>query len=148
MSTVVQLQVVDQVPVFKMSTNPPKLKQAWIRALRRDDVNDMKVVRVCIKHFREEDIETTHRVPKGDEMFMEVPRARLKLKEGAVPCLLPECSSYYSTTSKTKRTRLSYESKEEELLNRTMQMSLTSETEETVKYKVLTLYLTVSSTGC
>ena len=129
----------DQVPVFKMPTNPPELKQAWIRALRRDDINDMKVVRVCIKHFKEEDIETTHRVPKGDGTFMEVPRARPKLKEGAVPCLLPGCPSDYSTTSKTKRSRLSYESKEEELLNRTIQMSLTSETEETVKYKVNTL---------
>ena len=70
---------------------------------------------------------------------MEVPRARPKLKEGAVPCLLPGCPSYYSTTTKTKRTRLSYKSKEEELLNRTIQISLTSKPEETVKYKVNTL---------
>ena len=82
-----------KVPVFKMSTNPPELKQAWIRALRRNDVNDMKVVRVCIKHIREENIGTTHRVPKV-ETFMEVPRARPKVKEGAFPCLLPEFSTY------------------------------------------------------
>ena len=31
----------DQVPVFKMPTHPPELKQAWIRALRRDNIGDM-----------------------------------------------------------------------------------------------------------
>ena len=69
-----------------------------IRTLRRVDIDGMKVVRVCIKHFREQDIETTHRVPKGDGTFTEVPRATLKLAEGAVPCLLPGCPSYNSTT--------------------------------------------------
>ena len=88
----------DQVPVFKMPTHPPELKQAWTRALRRDDIGGIKVERVCIKHFREQDIEITHRVPKGDGTFTEVPRARLKLAEGAVPCLLPGCPSYNSTT--------------------------------------------------
>ena len=83
-----------------MPINPPELKQAWIRALSRDDIDDMKIVRVCIKHFREEDIEATQSVPKGDGTFKEVTRARPKLKEGAVPCLLPGCPSYYSTTSK------------------------------------------------
>ena len=86
-----------------MPTHPPELKQAWIRALRRDNICDMKVVRVCIKHFREEYIETTHSVPKGDGTFKEVPCASPKLTKGAVPCLLPGCPSYYSTTSKTKR---------------------------------------------
>ena len=82
-------------------------------------------------------METIHRVTKGDGTFST--SCQTKITEGAVPCLLTGCPSYYSTISKTKRTRLSYESKEEELLNRTIQMSLTSETEETVKYKVNTL---------
>ena len=129
----------DRVPVFKLPTNPPELKQAWIRALRRDDIEKMKVVRVCIKHFRNEDIEATHQVPNGDGTFTEVPRARPKLKEGAVPCLLPGCPAYYSSTTTSKRTRLSFDSKEEELMNKTIQMSLISETEETQKYKIKTL---------
>ena len=79
---------------------------------------------MCIRHFREEDIEASHKVPKGDGTLQKYLVVRPKLKEGAVPCLLPGCPSYYSTTSKTKRTRLSYDSKEEELLNRTIQMSL------------------------
>ena len=47
----------DRIPVLKMPTNPPELRQAWIRALRRDDIDDLKVVRVCSRHSREEDIE-------------------------------------------------------------------------------------------
>ena len=86
----------DQVPYSKCQQIQ---KQALIRALRRDDIHDMKVVGVCIKHFREEDIETTHRVPKGGGTFMQVPGARPKMKEAEVPCLLPGCPSYYSTTS-------------------------------------------------
>ena len=75
-------------------------------------------MRVCIKHFKEEHIDAAHRVPKGDGTFTEVPSARPRLKEGAVPCFLQVYPSYYSTTSKTKRTRLSYDSKEEKLLNK------------------------------
>ena len=29
----------DRIPVLKMLTNPPELRQAWIRALRRDDID-------------------------------------------------------------------------------------------------------------
>ena len=67
-----------------MATNPPELKQASIRALRRDVIDDMKVLPVC---FREE-IEGMQIVPKGGGTFMEVTRARPKLKQWAVPCLL------------------------------------------------------------
>ena len=74
----------------------------------------LKVVNVCIKHFREEDVEYFHKVPNGDGTFTNVPRDKLKLKEGAVTCLNPGCSPYYSSTLPAKRTRLSYVSKEEE----------------------------------
>ena len=97
------------------------------------------IILSAFKHFREEDVEAAYEVPKGDGTFTEVPRARPKLKEGAVPCLLPGCPWYYSTTSKKKRPRLSYDSKEEEFLNNTIQMSLISETEESDKYKIKTL---------
>ncbi|KAI6648318.1 hypothetical protein LOD99_12127 [Oopsacas minuta] len=100
-----------------MPENPPELKHAWIRALHREDIDRLKVVNVCIKHFREEDVEYFHKVPNGDGTFTSVPRDKLKLKEGAIPCLLPGCPSYYSSTSTSKRIRLSYESKEKEMLN-------------------------------
>ena len=115
---------------------PPALKQAWIRALRRENIDSLKVVNVCVKHFRSEDVESFHKVPRGDGTFTEVPRGKLKLKDGAVPCLLPGCPSYYSSTSTTKRTRLSYESKEEQMFNQAVQLSLKSDNENTLKYTI------------
>ena len=126
----------DRVPIFKMPDIPPTLKQAWIRALRRENIDSLKVVNVCVKHFRSEDVESFHKVPRGDGTFTEVPRGKLKLKDGAVPCLLPGCPSYYSSTSTTKRTRLSYESKEEQMFNQAVQLSLKSDNENILKYTI------------
>ena len=50
--------------------------------IRREDISDLKVVFVCIKHFQKEDIDYTFKVPKGDDTFTEVKRAKPKLKEG------------------------------------------------------------------
>ncbi|KAI6648378.1 hypothetical protein LOD99_8168 [Oopsacas minuta] len=112
----------DRVHIFRVPENPPELKQAWIRALHCDNIDRLKVVNVCIKHFREEDVEYIHKVPNGDGTFTSVPRYKLKLKGGAIPCLLPGCPSYYSSTSTSKRARLSYEPKEKEMLNQTIQL--------------------------
>ena len=76
-----------------------------------------------MKHFREGDIEYTHKVPNGDGTYREIPRSHLKLNEGAVPALLPECPAYYSSSSATKRSRLSFESKDDELLNQALNLS-------------------------
>ena len=128
----------DRVPVFKMPESPPDLKYAWTRALHREDIGDLKAVFVCIKHFQKEDIDSTFKVPKGDGTFTEVPRVKPMLKEGTVPSLLPGCPAYYSTKS-TKRTRLSYDEKEEDLMNQTLQLSLRSESEEKRKFIVNSL---------
>ena len=87
----------DRIPVFKMPLRPDELKHAWLRALRREDVDELKVVYVCSKH----------RVPNGDGSYRETPRSRPKLKEGAVPAILPGCPLYYSSHSTNKRSRLS-----------------------------------------
>lgn len=129
----------DRVHIFRLPENPPELKRAWIRALHREDIDRLKVVNVCIKHFREEDVEYFHEVPNGDGTFTSVPRDKLKLKEGAIPSLLPGCPSYYSSTSTRKRTRLSYESKEKEMLNQTIQLSLKSESEAKHKFIIRNL---------
>ena len=105
--------------------------------LPRDDISDLKAVKVYAKHFRDDDIEVVHKVPNGDGTFTKVPRAKLKLKDGAIPCFLPSCPSYYSSKSTSKRTRLSFETKEEEMMNQTLQMSLITESEEKEKYKKL-----------
>ena len=128
----------EHVPVFKLPEKPDELRQAWIRALRRDDIDDFKRVYVCVKHFREEDIECMHRVPNGDGTFREEPRARPKVKEGAVPVFLPGCPSISQPTTSTDSRRLSLDSREEELLNQTLSLSLKPASEEKVKFKINT----------
>ena len=73
----------ERVPVFKLPEGPPEIRHAWIRALHREDIANLKNVYVCSKHFLKEDIELYHTVPKGDGTFYEVPRGRPKLKPGA-----------------------------------------------------------------
>ena len=38
----------DRVQVFKLPDGPPELRHAWIRALHRDDISDLKIVYVCV----------------------------------------------------------------------------------------------------
>lgn len=59
----------EQFPVFKMPKQPDELRQSWLRALRREDVGDLKTVYVCSKHFMEGEIEYTYRVPNGDGTY-------------------------------------------------------------------------------
>ena len=77
-----------------------------------------KRVYLCVKHFREEDIEYMLIVPNGDGTFRKEPRAKSKVKEGAIPVFLPECPSISQPTTSTKRKRLSLDSREEELLTK------------------------------
>ena len=42
-----------------MPEKPDELKHAWLRALHRDNIDELKVVYVCSKHFREGEVETT-----------------------------------------------------------------------------------------
>ena len=127
----------DRIPVFKMPQKPDELRHARLRALHRYDMDDLKVVYVCSKHFRKNEIETTHRVPNGDGSYREVPRSRPKLKDGAVPSILPGCPSYYSAPhSATKRSRLSLEHKDGEHLNQAVSLSLESGVEEKEKFKI------------
>ena len=58
-----------------------------------------------------------------------------KLKDDAVPVFLPGCPSYYSQTA-TKRSRLSFDSKEDELFSQGLSLSLKSDAEETQKFKI------------
>ena len=52
-----------------------------------------------ISEFRDEDVELLHKLPNGDGTFTAIPLGKLKLKYDTVPCLLPRCPSYYSSTS-------------------------------------------------
>ena len=63
----------ERIPVLKLPQTPDQLRHAWLRALHRDDIDKLKVVYVCVKHFRDEDVEYTHRVPNGDVSYQEIP---------------------------------------------------------------------------
>ena len=71
-----------RIPVFRMPQHPDELRQSWLRALHREDLDNLKTVFVWVKHFREEDIEYTHKVPNGDGTYREIPRKNPKLKSG------------------------------------------------------------------
>ena len=120
----------DRIPMFTMPQKPDELRRAWIQALRRDDIDKLKVMYVCSKHFREDEVETSHRVPNGDGSYREIPRSRPKLKDGAVPTILPGCPPYYSAHSATKRSRLFLEDKNDELLYQAVFLSLESKEKE------------------
>ena len=59
----------ERVPVFKFHLKSEQLRHAWLQALHREDIEDLKDVNVCMKHFREGDIEYTHKVPNGDDTY-------------------------------------------------------------------------------
>ena len=64
----------DRIPVFKIPEKPDELKHAWLRALHRDYIDELKLVYVCTKHFRED------KVLNGDGSYREILRSRPKLK--------------------------------------------------------------------
>ena len=45
----------ERVSVFKLPLKPDQLRHAWLQALHREDIEDLKAVNVCVKHFREGD---------------------------------------------------------------------------------------------
>ena len=118
----------DRIPVFKMPQKPDELRHAWVRALHREGIDDLKTIFVCVKHFREEDIQYTHKVPNGDGTYHEIQRKNPTLKEGTVPACLPGCPTYYSSHPTSKRRRLSFNSKDDELLQQAVALSLSSQT--------------------
>ena len=68
---------------------------------------------------------------------IEIPRVNPKLKDGAVPVFLPEHPSICSQSiASTKRRRVSPTSKDEEMFNEALTLSLASESEEKEKYQI------------
>ena len=105
-----------------------------------DDIDELKVVYVRSKHSREGEVETTHKVPNGDGSYREILRSCPKLKDGAVPTILPGCPAYYSSHSATKRTRLSIDDTDDELLYQAVTLSLEAEVEENEKFRIQNLH--------
>ena len=125
-----------RVPVFKLPTKPDDLRHRWLQVLQRDDLQSFKGIYVCVNHFRQEDVEYTHKVPNGDGTYREIPRINPKLKDGAVPVFLPGHPSICSQSiASTKRRRVSPTSKDEEMFNEALTLSLASESEEKEKFQ-------------
>ncbi|KAI6646275.1 hypothetical protein LOD99_9306 [Oopsacas minuta] len=108
-------------------------QSAKIRGLRRDNVDELKSVCVCVKHCHGEDVEYSHKVPTGDGTFREIPRIIPKLKDGAIPVFVLGCPSYYQSNTKRRRP---LELREDELFYQTLTLSLKSEAEEIDKFKI------------
>ena len=126
-----------RVPVFKLPTKPDNLRHRWLQVLRRYDLQLFKGVYMCVNHFRQEDFEYTHKVPNGDGTYREIPRVNPKLKDGAVPVFLPGHPSICSQSiTSTKRRRVSPTSKDEEMFNEALTLSLASESEDKEKYQI------------
>ena len=126
----------DRVPVFKLPDGPPELP-GYVLSI----VTILLTSKQCmcvLSIFRRKIFNIFPSVPRGDGTSYEVPRGRPKLNPVAVPSLLPGCPSYYSSTPSTgiKRTRFSYDSKEEDLLNQATNLSLRSENAEMEKFRV------------
>ncbi|KAH8028420.1 hypothetical protein HPB51_016533 [Rhipicephalus microplus] len=85
-----------KVHVFKFPRDQT-LRNAWIRAVPREDLSVAENSRVCELHFREEDIirEASHTdVTTG--RTITVPLSHVHLRPDAVPSKFPSCPTYLS----------------------------------------------------
>ena len=44
-------------PIFKIPNGPPHIVYQWKRFLHREFIEEIKKIYVCLKHFRDEDVE-------------------------------------------------------------------------------------------
>ena len=106
----------------------------WIRAICREGASDLKSVYVCIKHFREEDIHRTYQIHQGDGSIQHIERSKPKLSENAISCILSSCPKYLSSST-PKPARLTYETKEQELFDEALKLSIAEQITEIAKYR-------------
>lgn len=90
-----------------------RLREQWFRAIPRPrkDYEDNKHM-VCIRHFREVDIERTHQYFYGLRTVTVIQDRVALVKKDAVPSIFPNCPSYLSE-SNSKPKRLSKDDKEQ-----------------------------------
>ncbi|KAH8028148.1 hypothetical protein HPB51_013518 [Rhipicephalus microplus] len=88
-------------------------RQAWIRAIPRENLVVSANARVCERHFKAEDIvRKTSNIDQATGRTVTAPLSRLRLRAEAVPTVFPDCPSYLSIESsrredpESKRMRL------------------------------------------
>ncbi|XP_047116143.1 uncharacterized protein LOC124796100 [Schistocerca piceifrons] len=80
------------------------LRWKWLSAIHRDNFQPTEHTKVCELHFTESDIcrhTECYDEVKGTKLTVKLSRPRLR--EGAVPSVLPGCPSYLSTPSTSSR---------------------------------------------
>ena len=128
----------------KVPTCPPDLVNQWLRALSREGIEDLKNIYVCAKHFLPEDIETNFSIPQLDGSVLEIQRTIPKLRKNAIPRVLPNCPSYFSSSSHSKPQRLDRSARDDKLFFIAVEQSLGEFRVEEEQYKVTTLQELVS----
>ena len=70
-----------------MPKGPPQLVAQWKSFLHRENIEDLKNIHVCLKHFHDEYVETYFSIPQPDGTKLEVKRTMPRLHRDAVPKL-------------------------------------------------------------
>ena len=123
------------VPVFKLPTRPLERVQTWLRAIHRENISELKNIFVCVKHFREDGIIKNFQILQPDGTYKRIPRKKWKLSDDAIPCIFPNCTSYF-TSIQTKPIRFSRDEKEAELFGRAIKQSLNQQVSDEEKYSL------------
>ncbi|KAH6939767.1 hypothetical protein HPB50_021571 [Hyalomma asiaticum] len=79
-------------------------RQAWIRAIPRENLVVSANTRVCERHFKAEDIvRQTSYIDQATGRTVTAPLSRLRLRAEAVPTVFPDCPSYLSIESSRRQ---------------------------------------------
>ena len=114
-------------PIFKIPNGPPHIVYQWKRFLHREFIEEIKKNYVCLKHFRDEDVEIFFNIPQPDGSILQEQRNLPRLRPLAVPRFLPGCPSYLSNpipARTTSSTRLDKNTKDRDSLALGMELSM------------------------
>ena len=116
----------ERVPLFQLPEGPPEIRHTWIRTLHWEDIAFLKNIYVCSKHFLKEDIELYHTVAKGYGTTHEVPPWKTKIETWRYSFSTSRLSFllFLNCISRSKRTRLPLDCKEQDFLNQAINLSL------------------------
>ena len=125
-----------------MPNGPPHRVSQWKQFLHREFIEEIKKIYVCVKHFRDEDVENVFSIPQPDGSITQEKRILPKLSTLAVPCFLPGCPSYLSKSIQCARTpsaRLDKNTKDRDHLALAMELNMRQKTIDEEKFQILGL---------
>ena len=67
-------------PIFKIPNGPPHIVYQWKRFLHREFIEEIKKIYVCLKHFRDEDVEIFFNIPQPDGSILQEQRNLPRLR--------------------------------------------------------------------